>query len=297
MAKLQSLRQLRYALVLSEQGNFTRAAAACFVTQSTLSAAIRELEESLGVVLFERDKQTVALTPAGKEVVERIRSVLALTDDLEASVQRYQKPWNGVGRLGAIPTIAPFVLPALMPMLRVTFPDVLWRVEEQQTAVLVNRVLAGRLDAAIVATPVDVRGLNLLPVHEEVLWLVGPDGDPRLSAGECPIATELVLLSEGHCLRDHTLAACRDGEPAGDLEATSLTTLLATVSQGWGITLLPEMIVRSPLLAQAKLVAVALADPAPRRGVALMYRPSFYDLAAIRSLANLTRDCVTRPAQ
>lgn len=296
MPNLHSLRQLRYAIALSEHGNFTRAAEACFVTQSTLSAGIRDLEETLGATLFERDKQSVVITPAGMEVVARATKLIAAAADLEQSVRRYALPWGGLGRMGVIPTIAPFVLPDLLPALRNQFSGVLWRLDEKPTAALLSDLLAGELDVAIIATPVDARGLSIAPVAQEDLWLVGPKADPRVVPEQRPSAEDLVLLSDGHCLREHALAAYRDPDRTGEIVATSLTTLIAMVSQGWGLTVLPEMIVRSQLLADSDLVAVPLKAPAPQRGIAIASRPSFYDQHALAALVALLRDRLNRPA-
>jgi LysR family hydrogen peroxide-inducible transcriptional activator len=297
MPGLHSLRQLRYAMALAEYANFTRAAAACFVTQSTLSAGIRELEESLGVILFERDKQSVIITPAGADVVARAKQIMTAVADLEQSVRGYGLPWGGLCRMGVIPTIAPFVLPRLLPMLRERFSGVLWRLEENQTAVLLSAVIAGELDVALIAIPVDTRGLALTQVAEEALWLVGPQGDPRLVAGCQPDAGAVVLLSEGHCLRAHALAACREPDRVGEVTATSLTTLLAMVAQGFGLTVLPEMIVRSRLLADSGLDSVALPAPAPRRGIAIVSRPTFYDQSALAILVeSLSRFLAESPS-
>lgn len=178
MAALPSLRQLRYLLALAEHLNFTRAAEASFVSQSTLSTGLKELEGTLGVQLVERDKQSVALTAVGKDVVTRARQVLAAAEDLSDFASDASRPMQGRLRLGVIPTIAPFVLPAVMPLLREKFPMLELGLREDLTAHLLERLRNRQLDFALIALPYDTPDLRVLPLYKDRFWLVGREKDP-----------------------------------------------------------------------------------------------------------------------
>lgn len=226
MAALPSLRQLRYLLALAEHLNFTRAAEASFVSQSTLSTGLKELEGTLGVQLVERDKQSVALTAVGKDVVTRARQVLAAAEDLSDFASDASRPMQGRLRLGVIPTIAPFVLPAVMPLLREKFPMLELGLREDLTAHLLERLRNRQLDFALIALPYDTPDLRVLPLYKDRFWLVGREKDPAIQGRAIQLGSEwterLLLLEEGHCLRDHALQACQATEVASvdGIEAT-----------------------------------------------------------------------------
>jgi len=290
---LPSLRQLRYLVALSETRNFTRAAEACFVTQSTLSAGLKELESTLGAQLVERDRQSVRMTPAGDAVVERARRLLAGAEDLVEAAATGAKPMTGMLRLGAIPTIAPFLLPSLLPIVRKRHPALRLALREDLTAKLLLRLEDGELDFALIALPFETEGLLVRPLFDDELWLVAPEGDPQLAAKKITIsqrmAERLLILEEGHCLREHTLQACGRAPVATreGLEATSLLTLVQMVESGLGLALVPEIAVQAGLLASSRLVARPLASPAPKRTVALVARRSTARLLEFSALADL----------
>lgn len=280
MSALPSLRQLAYLVKLSETLNFTQAAAACFVTQSTLSGGIQELERLLGARLVERDRQHVRMTPVGTAVVERARALLSMASDLVAHVSRESEPMGGLVRLSAIPTIAPFLLPRLLRTSRERHPRLRIALREDPTARALARLREGELDFALIALPWDTTGLLVRPLFDEELWLIAAEGDPaarRLRPTIASLDTDrLLLLEEGHCLREHTLEGCGLSEranPSG-LEASSLTTLVQMVEEGLGVALLPEMAVRAGLLNGTGVVARPIAPPVPRRGIALVARAS-----------------------
>lgn len=276
MTTLPSLRQLRYLVAVSERLNFTQAAQDCFVTQSTLSAGLKELERTLGANLVERDRQRVIMTPLGLEVVARARVLLSAAEDLVELAAAQAAPMTGVLRLGAIPTIAPFLLPQVLPQLRKRYPQLKLLLREDQTAPLLTRLRSGQLDFGLIALPYETGDLLVRRLFREELWLVTPPGEaaaPR-RASEIP-PERLLLLEEGHCLREHTLAACSVQQRAPDaMEASSLYTLIQMVEGGWGLALLPETVLRAGVLDRSSLIARPLLSPAPSREIALVARPS-----------------------
>ncbi|MFM6999926.1 MAG: LysR substrate-binding domain-containing protein [Limnohabitans sp.] len=293
MAALPSLRQLRYLLALAEYLNFTRAAEASFVSQSTLSTGLKELETTLGVQLVERDKQTVALTVVGEAVVARARQVLAAAEDLSDFASDAARPMQGQLRLGVIPTIAPFVLPTVMPALREKFPQLQLALREDLTAHLLDRLRNRQLDFALIALPYDTDDLRVLPLYKDRFWLVGREGDPAVTGKAIRLSGEwterLLLLEEGHCLRDHALQACSATEVASvdGIEATSLLTLVQMVASGMGVALLPEMAVQSGLLNNLALKSRPLAAPAPERVIALVTRSTSAHMAEFEAIAKV----------
>ncbi len=293
MAALPSLKQLRYLLALAEHLNFTGAAEACFVSQSTLSAGLKDLESTLGVQLVERDKQTVALTAVGMEVVTRAGQVLAAAEDLSEFASDASRPMQGQLRLGVIPTIAPFVLPTVMPALREKFPQVQLALREDLTARLLERLRNRQLDFALIALPYETDELRVLPLYKDRFWLVGLERDPTITGRAIQLSSEwterLMLLEEGHCLRDHALAACGAREVASvdGIEATSLLTLVQMVASGMGVALLPELAVHSGLLDNLALKSRPLAPPAPERTIALVTRSTCAHMAEFEAIAKV----------
>ena len=296
MAYLPSLRQLSYLVALAKDLNFTRAAEACFVGQSTLSAGLKELEDGLGIQLVERDRQSVSITPAGLEVLERAKAILAASEDLVEYAGTSGKPMTATIRMGVIPTIAPFLLPTVLPEVRKRFPDLKITLREDLTANLLARLTEHKLDFALIALPYDVSGLLVEELFDDPFWLVAREGDPALKGKEVTLpakmAERLLLLEEGHCLREHSLQACKKADIRKDdgVEATSLLTLLQMVESGFGIALLPELAVKSSLLNNSNLIAKAMAAPAPKRVIALVARSSTAHTAEFSELSKCIRD-------
>ena len=278
MPALPTLRQLAYLVELAERLNFRVAAEAQFVTQSTLSAGIKELESVLGVQLVERDRRRVRLTAVGEDTAARGRELLAAATDLAEAARAATRPLSGPLRLGAIPTIAPYLLPAVLPALRRAHPDLKLFLREDLTERLLERLRAGGLDVALIALPYETGDLYWRELFEDRFSYVARASDPRVRGKAVPLGRidtgNLLLLEEGHCLREHAIAACgrrRSGfEPK--VEATSLTTLLQMVEGGLGATLLPGITLDAGILKGTRLVARPFAKSAPSRTLALVAR-------------------------
>jgi LysR family hydrogen peroxide-inducible transcriptional activator len=291
---LPSPRQLRYLVTLSETLNFRRAAERLFVTQSTLSAGIKELESLLGATLLERDKRSVRVTPIGERIVERARSLLAQAEDLVILARGAQEPLAGLLRLGIIPTVAPFLLPAIMPAARRDYPRLQLYLREDMTARLMEQLHAGDLDFALIALPYDTGDLLVKELFRDEFWFVARDDDPLARLKEIAVRQidleRVLLLEEGHCLREHSIEACgasRMARREGGLEATSLYTLLQMVEGGLGVTLLPEMIVKAGGLNGTRLLARPFASRVPARTIVLARRRSSPRVRDFELLAEL----------
>lgn len=298
MAALPSLKQLQYLVALAEHLNFTRAAESCFVTQSTLSAGLKELEDVLSAPLVERDRQSVLMTPLGEEIARRARDVLAATRDLAELAAGATEPMAGPLRLGIIPTVAPFLLPCAMQLLRENHPRLRLFLREDITSDLIARLDDGRLDFALIALPYATGNLLVQALFDDPLWLVVRRGDPeaKTAAALPELRERLLLLEEGHCLREHTLQACAKtlAPVSGNVEATSLLTLVQMVESGLGLALVPEMAIRSGLTQSAGLLARALGQPGPCRTIALVARRSTSRLSELAVLGEVFREARSR---
>jgi LysR family hydrogen peroxide-inducible transcriptional activator len=276
-----NLRELEYLVALAEHRHFGRAAEACFVTQPTLSTQIRKLERELGVELVERNPRHAVLTGAGERVVERARVMLGEAESIRGIALQAQDREAGSVRLGLFPTLAPYLLPHVVPSLRQRFPKLELLLVEEKTEVVLQRLRDGQLDAGILALPVADGGLRTEVLFEEEFLLAVPSTDP-LAATKGPVdpsvlaGEQVLLLEEGHCLRDQALDVC---SIAGAVErtgfrATSLETLRQMVAAGVGATLLPELSVEPPVPPSDDITLLRFADPAPRRRIAMFWRPS-----------------------
>lgn len=272
-----TLRQLQYAVAVADLASFRGAAERCLVSQPSLSAQVAELEGALGVRLFERDRRGVRVTAAGAELVERARRVLLDADELIEAARRHEDPLGGTLRIGVIPTVGPYLLPAAAPALHRALPKMTFEWTEEKTAVIARRVRAGELDAALLALVAEVAGLAHEAVVVDPFVLATPRGH-RLARAQGPLrASELrgepvLLLAEGHCLREQALAVC-EGARAEELgfRATSLPTLVQMVAAGAGVTLLPS--IAAPYEARhAKLALRRFARPEPSRTIVLAWR-------------------------
>jgi LysR family hydrogen peroxide-inducible transcriptional activator len=276
MTSLPTLRQLGYLVALSERLNFRVAAESQFVTQSTLSAGIKELETQLGVQLVERDKRSVRLTAIGEDVAARAKGLLAAATDLAEAARAATRPLSGPLRLGAIPTIAPYLLPRVLPALRRAYPALKLYLREDVTSVLLERLRAGSLDVALIALPFDTGDLYVRELFKDEFALVAREADlsEKVVALRKIDPGDMLLLEEGHCLRDHAIAACgpRRAPWESRVEATSLTTLIQMVEGGLGVTLLPGITLDAGILKGTRLVARPLSRPAPARTLALVAR-------------------------
>jgi LysR family hydrogen peroxide-inducible transcriptional activator len=248
------------------------------VTQSTLSAGIKELETLLGVQLVERDKRHVRLTAVGEDVVARARELLAAATDLAEAARSATQPLSGSLRLGAIPTVAPFLLPRVLPALRRAYAELKLYLREDLTHRLIERLREGGLDVALIALPFDTADLYVRELFRDEFAFVAREADPAVREKSVAIRSidtgDLLLLEEGHCLRDHAIAACgpRRGRSESRVEATSLNTLIQMVEGGLGVTLLPGIALDAGLLKGTRLVARPFSPPAPSRTLALLAR-------------------------
>lgn len=271
-----SLKQLRYFAALAEGGSFNQAAARCHVTQSTFSAGLQDLEAALGQALFDRSISPARLTAFGRECLPAVQEILSKAGALQAMAVAARDPEGGVLRLGVIPTIAPYLLPDLLPAIWRTMPKLDVRIKEAMTHVLIEDLKAGEVDVALIATPYDLEGFAVKPWFEEGFIVVAPEkaAPPgKTIKVEALEEEKLLLLEEGHCLRDHALEACRLRRTAETkpYSATSLQTLLEMVRAGYGVTLLPEMMVKSGAVREEGLRFYKLTD-APGRGIAFVWR-------------------------
>ena len=279
MAALPSLRQLSYLVTLSETLHFTEAARRSFVTQATLSGGIMELERLLGGVLVERDRQNVRLTPLGEQVVARARVLLADAQDLMRLSREMSEPLTGDLHLGIIPTIAPFILTQLLDEVHRQLPKIQLHLHEAQSEKIVEKLEHGNLDMIVLALPFDTRGLKVAEIAKENLFVVYNKNDKNAenanSLDDLDLS-RLMLLEEGHCLRDHTLSACPVGERKNDhrLKASSLPTLVEMVSSNLGFTLLPEIALKNSMIHFNEEIAVKSIEDAPNRTLALVTRKS-----------------------
>ena len=277
---LPSLKQLRYLVALSEHEHFSRAAEACSVTQSTLSAGIKELETLLGASLAERTKRSVRLTPLGRDIAERSIVLLREAEDIVELAAAGRAPLTGDLHLGVIPTIGPFLLPKVLPAIRRRYPKLRLFLREEQTADLLTRLADGRLDAVLMAFPYPTEGVRVRMLLDDRFRLACVPGHRlagRNSVSDADIVGEpLMLLEEGHCLRGHALDACHMDERGmgREFEATSLATLVPMVAEGLGITLLPELAIRAGIAAGAELALVPFSGPSAKREIGLAWRKS-----------------------
>jgi LysR family hydrogen peroxide-inducible transcriptional activator len=282
MKILPTLRQLRYLVAVADHLHFGRAAEACAVTQSTLSAGIQELETVLRVQLLERrTKRQVVVTPMGEEVVARARRLLADAEALVDSAAAAADPLSGPLRLGVIPTIGPYVLPRALPAVREAYPALRLFLREDQTARLLALLSEGRLDVALLALPYDVGEMRTLPLWDEDVVVAAPEGHRFAAFKHIPEAAlaeeEVLMLEDGHCLRDHSLQACAlSRRPAGNesFQATSLNTLVQMVANGLGVTLLPRSAVPIEANPARGVIVRDLEVSRPARTVALTWRPA-----------------------
>jgi LysR family transcriptional regulator, hydrogen peroxide-inducible genes activator len=295
-AVLPTLRQLQYLKLLAEHGSFSRAAAAAHVTQPTLSAGIHELERVLGGTVVDRSRAGVILTPMGEEAVARARDILAQAEDLVQAARSAGRPLSGRFRLGVIPTIAPFLLPRALPLLRQRYPELKLFLREDQTQRLIAALKGGSLDAALIALPYDTTGLEHAPVGDDELSAVMPANHP-LSASkrlkpDALSREELILLEDGHCLRDHALGACELDTPGGQgaFAATSLHTLVQMVGSGLGVSLLPAMAVDAGLTEGAPVAVRPLEARQSKREIVVAWRAGSSREADARLLAAALRE-------
>jgi len=278
MVNLPSLRHLRHFTALDDQRHFGRAAEACHVTQSTLSASIKELEGLLETVLVDRSRRRVVLTPIGIETAERARRIIREAEQLVEATRASREPLSGTVRLGTIPTIGPFLLPRVLRGLREAYGNLKLYLVEDLTDRLIEALHRGQLDVVLLALPYDCGAVETLVLFEDPFVVGLPQQHPLAKESRVDPQRlwhgDLLLLRDGHCLRDHALAACHlaDRRVTEGFEATSLPTLVQMVDNGLGTTLLPTLAVDAGLLIGTSLVTRPLLPPAPARKIGLIWR-------------------------
>jgi len=290
-----NLRDLYYLVALADHRHFGRAAAACFVSQPTLSTQIRKLEEELGVALVERNPRQVMLTPAGRAATERARRIVSEVEQLKETARRDQDQESGTVRLGLFPTLAPYLLPHAVPAIRDRFPELELLLVEEKSDVLMARLREGRLDAAILALPVEEEQLHSEVLFEEEFVMAVPHSHPL--AGRDDLRMEdlgderLLLLEDGHCLREQALEVCHlaGAHEKGEFRATSLETLRQMVAANVGLTLLPALAVKPPVAPSPDIRLLKFSGSPPSRRIAMVWRRTSALDGFLRRLATVIR--------
>jgi LysR family hydrogen peroxide-inducible transcriptional activator len=277
-AHYPTIKQLQYLVALRQHAHFGRAAESCFVTQSTLSAGLRELESSLGVILVERTRRVVRFTALGERIADKAVRVLREADELADMAQAEGQPLHGELRMGVIPTIAPFLLPRMLPRLRRERPALKLFLREEPSAAAIESLHHGRADCVLLALPFPTGEVESETIELDALFVAFPKDDPRDPPAEIDPAmideNRLMLLEDGHCLKDHALAACNRPElrASATMIGTSLHTLVQMVDNGLGLTMLPEMALDAGILNGTDVVARPLLSPNANREIALVWR-------------------------
>lgn len=291
-----NLRDLRYFIALADLRHFGRAAEACHVSQPTLSTQLKKLEDELGVQLIERAPRQVMLTPAGRDILERARRVIAEVEQMRETARRTADPEAGSVRLGLFPTLGPYLLPHVVPNIRRRFPRLELLLVEEKTENVLQMLREGRLDAGVLALPLHEEWLEIEALFEEPFLLALPNGHPLAKQRELKLAElsqqHLLLLEDGHCLRDQALEVCQlagASEKEG-FRATSLETLRQMVAAGVGLTLLPMLAVKPPVPASENIRLLPFRQPAPTRKLALVWRKSSAMSDFLRKLAQVLKD-------
>jgi LysR family hydrogen peroxide-inducible transcriptional activator len=292
-----TFRELEYLVAVADHQHFGRAAEACFVSQPTLSTQLKKLEVGLGVELVERRPGHVVLTEAGAQVVQRARVILAEAATIRSVATRAKDPESGTLRIGLFPTLAPYLLPHVVHRLHERFPRIELQLVEEKTDVVLHQLEDGSLDAGVLARPVDAKGLEEDLLFAEDFVLAVP-ADHRLARAEEPVALAsiaaeaILLLEDGHCLRQHALDVCRlaGAREHMGFRATSLETLRQMVAAGVGITLLPRLACRPPVAPSEDVTILRIAEPVPRREIAMYSRPGTVRADLVPQIAGIVRD-------
>jgi LysR family hydrogen peroxide-inducible transcriptional activator len=275
---MTTIRQLEYITAIDDHGGFQAAADACHVTQPGLSSQVRQLEEFLELQLFERGRKPVLVTPAGREILNRARAVLTSVSELHEAARSLGRPLTGPLRLGVIPTVAPFLLPSVLPAVRRAHPELRLELHEAHTLELVESLERGELDLLLLALDAPLGDAATLPLFEDPFVLALPRGHrlaERKRIRQSDLAGETVLLLEdGHCLRDQALSICSSAGASelGDFRASSLTTLVHMCASGAGVTLLPTLATRTSGSLDRDLALVPFTRPVPKRTIGLAWR-------------------------
>lgn len=295
---LPTIKQLQYLVALHEHGHFGKAAEACFVTQSTLSAGLRELETLIGVTLVERNRRVVRFTALGERIAEKARRVLREAEELGDMVRAAGKPLSGDLRMSVIPTIAPFLLPRILPRLRRDWPDLKLYLREETSGAACESLNHGRADCVLLALPYACGDVESETLFEDRLFVAYPGNElpPETVTPDTIDEKRLLLLEDGHCLKDHALSACNRPELRANaaMLGTSLHTLVQMVDNGLGVTMLPEMAIEANILANTGITARPLVAEHPSRSIALAWRKASPRGKEFELLANVLREVAGR---
>lgn len=297
-----NLTELRYAVALARERHFGRAAATCSVTQPTLSIAIKKLEDELGVLLFERHRHDVRVTPTGASVIAQAQRVLEEAEKLRQLADPEIQQFGAPLRIGAIHTIGPYLFPTLVTAVRRLAPQLPLAIEENFTHVLAKKLADGEVDAILIALPFAEPGVVVTPLYDETFEVLLPAGHALAKQKRiAPVALEsehVLMLGEGHCLRDQVLSFCphirRDGAQSTEVESSSLETIRHMVAAGMGISVLPQTACHSPFYGEDVLVTRPFTAPEPSRRVALAWRSSFPRTKAVDVLIAATREAAKK---
>ena len=287
-----TLQELRYLVALAEAGHFGQAAEACFVSQSTLSTGLKKLEDTLGTTLFDRSLKRITPTPIGREIVESARLILQEAERIRQLAKYAEDPMDRTVQIGVIPTLGPYYLPHALLQVRQSYPKLRLLLREVMTPHLLAQLHEGKLDAGLLALPIDEEGLTVAPLFAESFLAALPEGHAlarkaKVSLDELGQAN-LLLLEEGHCLRDQALAVCGlQGLASEEVRATSLETLRQMVAMGIGVTLLPQLACATPV--QAGIAIKPLAAKGAGRVIALVWRKRTPYLDTMTRLAQTLR--------
>jgi LysR family hydrogen peroxide-inducible transcriptional activator len=294
-----NLRDLKYIIAVAETRHFGRAAERCFVSQPTLSGQIKKLEDELDVVIFERTNRSVDITPVGEAILAHARLALEQAQAIEQVARAHQDPMAGPLRIGAIPTLSPYLIPQILVPLKATFPNLKLILFEEITDALLTRLTHHDIDAALLATPVDDSDLDSMPLFDEPFWLAHPRDHVLYAKDEITAndleEIDLLLLADGHCLAHQVMEVCRLAErptrgEMADLRAASLETLLQLVGAGFGCTLVPALAIRGAWMTESGIIARPLSNvPDAYRRISLVYRRSFPRQIALQAFADLIR--------
>ena len=290
-----NLRDLKYLTALADYQHFGKAATACFVSQPTLSTQIKKVEEELGVTIFERAPGNVMLTPIGEQIIARAREVLREVDEMVTLAKRSQDPESGEVRLGIFPTLGPYLLPHMVPALHKEFERIEWFLIEEKTDNLIEQLKQGKLDAALLAMPINDEQLTVAPLFKEEFLLATPkqhalSRDKHLEMNDLKGET-LFLLDEGHCLRDQALEVCKlsGAREQQDFRATSLETLRQMVGTGLGITLLPKLATLPVVHGSEEIEVTPFVGEPPYREIAMVWRQSSPITPTLQSVAEFIK--------
>ena len=291
-----NLRELEYLVAVDEERHFNLAAQRCFVSQPTLSGQLKKLEEELGVMLIERNTRKVSMTDVGAAVAQQARQVLKEVKTIKEITQSFEDPMAGELKVGLIPTVAPYLLPEIIPELRQNFPRLTLWLHEHQTAVLLEKLKNADLDLLLLALPVDTDEFSYIDLFQEPFWLAVPGNDKLSKKNKVQLMDlneqEMLLLEEGHCLRGQALDVCFSAGATENntFRATSLETLRHMVNEGIGMTLLPELAVPKNRAKSDTIQYIPFSEPGPSRRIGMLYRQGSYREETYRQMAQVIKE-------